>query len=72
MDELRTENKECFIEIEELRSKLKVKKTKMKYINKQVVELTQQKEVSHSNLLTNLIYFLIRTSTFKVSSNVFL
>ena len=46
MDELRTENKECIIEIEELRSKLKVKKTKMKYINKQVVELTQQKEVS--------------------------
>ena len=45
MDELRTENKECFIEIEELRSKLKVKKTKMKYINKQVVELNEQKEV---------------------------
>ena len=46
MDELRTENKEYLIEIEELRSKLKVKKTKMKYINKQVAELTQQKEVS--------------------------
>lgn len=45
MEELKTENKEFFIEIEELRSKLKVKKTKMKYINKQVFELTQQKEV---------------------------
>ena len=46
MSELRTENKDCYVEIEELRSKLKVKKTKMKYLNRQVAELDQQKEVA--------------------------